>query len=74
MGSQAPTCTDAMHVECAGLTEIPEGSWFCPKHSTRKRGAAKGAQAPSSEPDADPTPPNGTAQKPPLPKSKSKKR
>eukprot|EP00884_Botryococcus_braunii_P006907 jgi/Botrbrau1/16217/Bobra.0066s0004.1 len=73
---EAPTCTDAMHVECAGLTEIPEGSWFCPKHSGRKRTANKAMQrSESRDPEHEDSAAllNGSASKQPRSKAKAKK-
>ena len=42
---QTPRCTVAMHTECAGLAEVPEGDWFCPDHAGKAKkpqGRSKG--------------------------------
>ena len=52
---QAPECTVAEHVACAGLDERPEGPWYCTMHRNRpsvKRKRSSSARK-SAEPQAD---------------------
>ncbi len=41
--AQAKNCRTVMHPECAGLSGIPEGDWYCSKHKNASSG--KGGKA-----------------------------
>ncbi len=48
---EEPQCTCAMHLGCAGLSEVPRGSWHCPwclvaRHPQRRRFRSPGPAAP----------------------------
>ena len=52
---QAPDCVTAMHVECAGLDEVPTGDWHCPTHA-RQGSARRRASAGPTRKRAEPSP------------------
>lgn len=59
---QAPACTKAMHMHCAGLDDVPQGDWFCPQHArmakARKASAkARGGSGAPANTSTTPTPP-----------------
>ena len=41
MAMQAPGCSTAMHMECAGLEKVPKGKWFCPHHASLQGKSSK---------------------------------
>lgn len=49
---QAPECTAAQHVACAGLDSEPEGEWYCAVH--RNKPSVKRRRSASVRSSAEP--------------------
>ena len=50
---QAPECTAAQHVACAGLDDEPEGEWYCATH--RNKPSVKRRRSASVRSSAEPS-------------------
>lgn len=75
---QAPQCTRAMHMSCAGLDGVPMGDWYCPQHArmakARKASMRSSFSSAHAAPDASlsPRPPPKPASKGPRKKSSAR--